>query len=181
MSKVQGDTFNTAKEYVERESIYINDIVKSLVKRYSRELDDFVIVVQDALQMVKEGTMQVYDTDMLEMQSLKLPTLLYFAGDGLEILGAESDVAESRRKELYNEIIASLDTKEYTIPDKKAEAEAKTEAELMIKEIYDRSYKQLKLKIEHASRLLESMKKVMEVRIAKINKGKGWDKGGEIQ
>lgn len=183
MSTINCEDFVSALQYVEKESVFIENVVVKIVSRFSGELDDLVIMVQKNLQMIKEGTMDVYDTDLIELQALKLPTLLYFAGDGLEIIGAETDVAYYRRKELYNEVMESMletktkDDRKFTIPDKKAAAEVKTEYEALLEKIYDRSYKQLKLKIEHATRLLESLKKVLEVRIAKINRGKGFDKG----
>ena len=170
--------FDTARDYVKKESADINKIVDGIVDHYSSELDEFVIVVRDMLQLVKEAKMQEYDDESLSMQTIKLPTLLYFAGNGLEAIGADSDIAEYRRKELFNEVMQSLVDTDYTIPDKKAEAEKKTEYENMVKDIYDRSYKKLKLKIEHATKLLESLKKVIDIRIAKINKGKGSDNGG---
>jgi hypothetical protein len=173
------EDFNRAKDYVKSESAGINEIVDGIVSHYSNELDEFVQIVRDMLQLIKEAKMEEYDDESLSMQSLKLPTLLYFAGDGLEAIGADSDIAEYRRKELFNEVMQSLvDNPNYTIPDKKAEAEKGTEYEAMVKDIYDRSYKKLKLKIEHAMKLLESMKKVIDLRIAKINKGKGYDGGG---
>ena len=43
----------------------------------------------------------------------------------------------------------------------------------MAEAVYDRAYKKLKLKLEHAMKLLESMKKVTDWRIARLNKGKG--------
>lgn len=174
------ESFHNAKEYVNNESKDINFIIDAIVSKYSKDLDEFVILVQKMLQLVKEGTMDVYDTENLELQSIKLPTLLYFAGDGLEAIGADSDIAEYRKKELYNEVMQSLVDSNYTIPDKKAEAEKRTEYEAMVKEVYDRAYKKLKLKIDHATKLLESMKKVIEIRIAKISKGKGYDQGGSV-
>ena len=42
-----------------------------------------------------------------------------------------------------------------------------------MKEVYDRAYKKLKSKIDHSIKLLESMKKVADLRIAKASKGKG--------
>jgi hypothetical protein len=178
---MNNESFRNARDYVKNESADINKIVDGIVTHYSSELDDFVIVVRDMLQLIKEAKMEEYDDESLSMQSIKLPTLLYFAGDGLEAIGADSDIAEYRRKELFNEIMQSLVDSNYTIPDKKAEAEKKTEYEAMVKDIYDRAYKKLKLKIDHATKLLESMKKVIDIRIAKINKGKGWDRGGATQ
>lgn len=174
------EEFVNAKNYVQNESDYINAIVDGIVKKYSKDLDEFVDVVMEMLQLVKEAQMEEYDDESLSMQAIKLPTLLYFAGNGLEAIGADSDIAEYRRKELFNEVMQSLIDSNYTIPDKKAEAEKKTEYEKMVTTIYDRSYKKLKLKIDHGMKLLESLKKVLDIRIAKINKGRGFDNGGEI-
>jgi hypothetical protein len=174
------EDFIKSADYVRNESDFINDMVDGIVSRYSSELDEFVVLVQQMLQLVKEAKMQEYDDESLSMQSIKLPTLLYNAGNGLEAIGADSDIAEYRRKELFNEVMQSLVDSTYTIPDKKAEAEKKTEYEKMVTTIYDRAYKKLKLKIDHGMKLLESLKKVLDIRIAKLNKGKGFDKGGEV-
>lgn len=180
MTKAYDEGFINAKAYIDDESKDINLIVDGIVNKYSSELDEFVIMVRQFLELIKLGTMETYDDESLQMQIIKLPTLLYLSGDGLESIGSDSDIAEYKRKELFNAVISSLDTKEYTIPDKKAAAEKQTEYESMLKEIYDRAYKKLKLKIEHATKLLESMKKVCDIRIAKINKGKGFDGGGGV-
>lgn len=177
MSRASGDNpgFTVAKENVENESRDVNRMIDGIVLKYSKDLDEFVDMVREFLEMIKNSTMSEYDDESLMMQIIKLPTLLYFSGDGLEAIGADSDIAEYNRKQLFNEVMQSLVDTDYTIPDKKAEAEKKTEYELMVKDIYDRSYKKLKLKIEHATKLLESIKKVADVRVAKLNKGKGRD------
>lgn len=179
MKRIYGEAFLNALKYVETESQDINDIVDQIVKRFSKELDEFVMIVRDCIELVKQTNLDMYDNETLQMQILKLPTLLYFAGDGLEVIGGESEVAEYRRKELYNEIINSLNSEKYTIPDKKAMAEKQTEYEAIVERIYDRAYKKLKLKIDLAIKLLESLKKVADMRIARMNKGKGYDNGGD--
>jgi hypothetical protein len=166
------------KDDIESDSEFVKSIVDAIVKRYSLELDDFVELVRTNLQLIKQAQMAEYDDESLQMQIIKLPTLLYFAGNGLEDIGAESEIAAYKRKELYNATIESLDTSQYTIPDKKARAERATESEDMMEKIYDRAYKKLKGKIDHAIKLLESLKKVADMRIAKLNKGRGWDQGG---
>lgn len=167
--------FKDAQDYITNEGQSIDNIVNAIVKKYSFELDDFVNIVRENLELVKKNVMDTYDDENLQMQMIKLPTILYFVGNGLESIGSDSEVAEYHRKQLFNEVIDSLSTEKYTIPDKKAKAEKQTEYEAMLKEIYDRAYKKLKLKIDHATKLLESMKKVADIRIAKINKGKGGD------
>lgn len=166
------------KEKIDIDSEFVKVVVDSIVKKHSAELDEFVDLVRKNLQLIKEAVMQEYDDISLQMQIIKLPTLLYYAGNGLEDIGAESEIAAYKRKELYNEIISKMDTSQYTIPDKKAAAERGTETEDMMEKIYDRAYKKLKGKIDHAIKLLESLKKVADMRIAKMNKGKGWDQGG---
>lgn len=178
--RIYGKAFEDAQKYVEIESKDINELVDKLVKRFSKELDEFVQVVRDCVELVKKTNLDSYDDETLQMQILKLPTLIYFAGDGLEVIGGESEIAEYRRKELYNEIINSLNGEKYTIPDKKAIAEKETEYQAIVERVYDRAYKKLKLKIEHAIKLLESLKKIADIRIARINKGKGYDNGGDF-
>lgn len=176
---IDAEQFQSKKNDIDKDSEFVKAIVNKIVTKHSAELDEFVNIVRDYLQLLKNTeTMSTYDDEDLAMQILKLPTLLYFAGDGLEDIGAESEIAEYRRKELYNKIIEELDTSHYTIPDKKAKAERATETESMMKEVYDRAYKKLKSKIDHSIKLLESMKKVADLRIAKASKGKGWDRGG---
>lgn len=177
---IEYSDLRSKKSKIEDDSEFVKVVVDQIVMKYSKELDEFVILVREMLQLIKQATMQEYDDESLQMQIIKLPTILYFAGNGLEDIGAESEIASYKRKELYNQIISSMDTSHYTIPDKKAAAEKATETEDMMEKIYDRSYKKLKSKIEHAIKLLESLKKVADFRIAKINKGKGWDQGGAV-
>lgn len=174
------ETLSKGKNNIELDSEFVKAIVAQIVHKHSKELDEFVILVREMLTLIKQATMQEYDDESLQLQIIKLPTILYFAGNGLEDIGAESEIAQYKRKELYNEIISKMDTSQYTIPDKKAAAERGTENESMMESIYDRAYKKLKSKIDHAIKLLESLKKVADMRIAKANKGKGTDRGGTI-
>ena len=173
-------TLSKGKKDIESDSEFVKAIVNQIVTKHSQELDEFVILVREMLTLIKQATMQEYDDESLQLQIIKLPTILYFAGNGLEDIGSESEIAQYNRKELYNDIISKMDTSQYTIPDKKAAAERGTEKESMMESIYDRAYKKLKSKIDHAIKLLESLKKVADMRIAKSNKGRGTDRGGTI-
>lgn len=169
---IDQETFYGLKGEVTKDSEFIKQIVDGITLHYSRELDDFVALVRSYLQLIKENTMETYNDEDLQMQIIKLPTILYFTGNGLEDIGSESDIATYKRKELYHKTIEAVAG---TIPEKKAKAELATETEEMMESVYDRAYKKLKLKIEHATKLLESMKKVADWRIARLNKGKGGD------
>jgi len=167
------EVFDNECRKLARDSVFIKKAVDALVEKHGQDLDEFVLKVRDLLQLVKQAKMEEYDDESLQMQIIKLPTLLYLAGNGLEDIGAESELAVYNKKETYNKIIQGLDTSSYTITDKKAAAERGSETEEMLKNIYDRAYKKLKGKLDHAIKLLESLKKVADFRIAKINKGKG--------
>ena len=162
-----------ARADVEEDSEFVKKIVDGLVAKYSTDLDNFVCSVITNLQLVSNvQTMEAYTDDMLQNQAITLPTILYFAGNGLEDLGAENSIAEYKRKELYNQVFSEVSG---TIPDKKAKAEKMCENEKMLEEIYERAYKKLKLKIDHAVKLLESLKKVLDYRITRMSKGRGSD------
>lgn len=167
---INREDFYSLHRSISDDSEFFKKIVDGIVTHYSRELDEFVELVRHYLQMIKENTMDTYNDDDLQMQIIKLPTIMYFAGNGLEDIGSESDIAAYKRKELYYKVIEDAIG---TIPEKKAKAEIASEAESMAEAVYDRAYKKLKMKLEHAMKLLESMKKVTDWRIARLNKGKG--------
>ena len=161
------------KQESETDAEFIKSTVDSLVAKYATDLDNFTASVVENLRLASNArTMEQYTDDLLQNQVITLPTVLYFAGNGLEDLGAENSVAEYKRKEVYNIAFAEAHG---TIPDKKAQAEKLCENEQFLEEIYDRAYKKPKLKIEHGTRVLESLKKVLDYRITRMSKGRGYD------
>jgi len=157
------------REYIEKNSETVEKIINEIVSKYSEELDNFIKVVKNVLERVKAGEMDDYPDHALEMQTIKLPILMYYAGTGLEYLGAESDVAKAHRAEEYNKMLMKVTG---TIPDKQAKAEQATITEAIMEQVYLRAYKMLKIKFETADKLFSALKKVLSKRIQEIDIGR---------
>lgn len=154
------------KRYIEQNSELIKRLVDEIVIRYSRDLDDFVELVGRLLEDIKQGRIREYSDISLEMQTIKLPVLMYFASNGLEDLGAESDIAKANRMERYNEVYVELTG---TIPEREAGAGLNTLYEAMMEAVYLRAYKKLKAKIDMADKLFSALKKVLSKRIVEMD------------
>ena len=163
---LNGGTIRHSMESVEEQSSIVKTIVDEVVGRHSRELDEFVTNIKLTLERIKAGTARGITDRALELSSIKLPVLLYFAGEGLEHLGCESDVAKAKRLEEYNNILM---TAQGTIPNRQALAESATFYYTMVDSVYARAYKQLKSKMEQADKLFSALKKVLSKRMMEMD------------
>lgn len=140
----------------------IDTIVNKLVAQYCEQLDEYMNYVRAV----------VTDTDNpptdkeLDDFILNLPVLLYFTGEGQESLGVKEDVAKAIKSELYNDVFS---VSEGTIADKTAQAELATQAEYITHIAYQRAYKKIKLRMEIANELLQSVKKVVSRRMSEYD------------
>jgi hypothetical protein len=159
---------------IEGQAERINKIVDDIIAQYGQELDEFIGVIKKVLERVKNGEFDEYPEQALELQMIKLPVLMYFAGRGLETLGGESDIAKATREEVYNRIIIGATG---TIQEKGAKAEQGAINERLMEAIFNRAYKKLKIQIEMADKIFSALKKVVSKRIAEIginDREKGW-------
>ena len=92
------------------DSKIINEIVNKIEERYAKDLSDFMLKVEQLLKRERELT-----NGELEEIVLKIPVFLYFAVQGLETLGVESDMAKAVKEEIAAEVFLKA---EGTIPDK---------------------------------------------------------------
>lgn len=137
----------------------INGIVDRLVSSYCKQLDDYVTYIGNIL---KDAETPPTD-DELDRFALNIPVFLYFTGEAQEALGIQEDVAEAAKLEIYNEVFNDL---QGTIPDKTAKAELATQSEYIVHVAYQRAYKKVKLRMDAANELLQSVKKVISRRIS---------------
>ena len=153
------------QERINKNSNLINRLSNQLVNDYCKSLNEYVAFIQKILQDDKHPpTAQELDDFVLN-----LPVLLYFCGEAQENLGIKTDVAKSIKQEKYNEIYRQV---KGTIADKTAASELEAQSETIVAIIYDRAYKMVKLKLEYASELLQSIKKVITRRTAEFELGK---------
>jgi hypothetical protein len=138
----------------------ITRIVDNIVKSYCSDLDTFMNKVKIALN----SNTPLTDSE-LDALTLKIPVLLYFAGDGAENVGIKEDIAKSVKQELYNQI---HDTTEGNASVKKIAAELSTQAEALNHIIFQRAYKKIKSRVDYALEMLQSVKKVISRRMGEL-------------
>lgn len=138
----------------------VNELVLAIVDKVTKELDTVVYKVKQELL----GGAPIV-TENLEYYALEISTLLYYLGQSQEYVGLRHDVAKAIYKERYAEAYAKAIG---TISDKTAQAENEVNYEFIEQSINERAYKRLKIKIENATELLQTIKKVLSRRIAEF-------------
>lgn len=147
--------------HIENNYDKINDIVKDIIKPYTKELDEYVQFIKDIL---KDGE-NPPTIQELEDFCMNLSTDIYFAGGMQEQLGIKDDIAKAVYKEVYN---TSRDEKSGTIADKNSLAELASQQEYLTNVCYTRAYRMTKAKIEAAQEILASCKKIISRRISEM-------------
>ena len=155
---------------IEANSDIVESIVNRLVSEYCKPLDDYMDFIR--------GILNDHDNPPTDRElddfTLNIPVLLYFTGEAQETLGIKEDVAKAVKQELYNEI---YDKSTGTIADKTAAAELATQNEYIAHIAYQRAYKKIKLRMEAANEMLQSVKKVIsrrmvEYEVARVDPGR---------
>lgn len=136
----------------------VNEIVLNIVNKVTSEMDALVFEIKEQL---KTGV--PIDTEILENYALQVSTYLYYMGQSQEYIGLRHDVSKAVYKERYAEAYANAIG---TISDKTAQAENEVNYEFVEQSINERAYKRLKNKIENATELLQTIKKIISRRIA---------------
>ena len=158
------------QDRIDNNSKLINNLTNKLVADYCKGLDELVY----SLDIIVKDFKHPPTNDMLDYYVVNLPIQLYFSGEAQENLGIKVDVAKAIKQEKYNEIYREVSG---TIADKTAESELASQSEEITRIIYDRAYKIVKEKMEAASKLLDSVKKVMsrrmtEMQLSKVDDGR---------
>lgn len=151
----------STRKRVELNSKVLNDIVDSILTKYTRDLDDAIQSMDKCL----ENADTLDDKDIQRLVAL-IPSKIYWAGEALETLGIQSDTAGVMRTEAFNTAYTEAVG---TVGDRNSVAFSEALNETFMEVAFQRAYKKLKLKIEHATMLNQSLKKLIEYRIAKIN------------
>jgi hypothetical protein len=145
------------KHQVEEKSEVLNKIVDQIVGKYSKQLTEEVEKVKE--QLDKRQALEDWEIENLVM---RIPVYMYYAVEGVETLGIESDMAKAVKLEVYNMKYAQA---EGTISDKTAEAQNAVIEESLIEVAFSRAYKKLKTQIEIAEHVFSGAKKVLSKRM----------------
>lgn len=163
--KVIETRMRSRKREVETHSSKIEAIVKQLVSKFGGELDVFMGKIKSILDDADKRQCEV-STSEIESINLRIPSFMYFAVEGLEVLGLQGDTAKLTKMEVYNRIYLNT---EGTIQDKTHAAEQETFPEYLLEIAFQRAYKQLKQKIDVAEIMCRSANKVLHKRITEID------------
>ena len=153
--------FKGLQAKVTKSSELVIEIVDNLVKEHCSELDDYMLFIKDCLDDYDNPP----TTEELDNFILNIPMLLYFTGQSQETLGIKEDVIKSLQADAYNNI---FDITVGTVKDKTAAAELASINESILYIAYARAYKKIKVRMEYAGEMLQSVKKVITRRISEL-------------
>lgn len=159
--KRNNKTAEDIMQNVDNISDTIKEISDNIVMEYCKDLDDLMSVIKEQLQ----NNGGITDTE-LEFLIMDLANALYFTGSAQEDLGIKEDTCKAIRQEVYSKAREQATGK--TVADKTAQAELIAQTETMTLAIYSRAYKKVKLRMDAGYEMLNSLKKVMNKRIAEM-------------
>ena len=139
------------------------EISNNLVAEYCRDLDNWMTTIDNDLR--KNNSTSI-PNDVIEDYILNLASILYFTGSAQEDLGVKEDICKSIRAEIYNKVRESATG---TVADKDTAATLASQTETITLAIYSRAYKKVKLRMEAGQEMLNSLKKIMNRRVAELD------------
>ena len=148
-----------SQQKIEELSGIIDTIIDRLVRKYCSELDAEMKKITDKIQNYEQKPLSDLELDNI---IIRLPQLIYWASEGQEILGVRADISESLKDEGF--IVAYQDT-QGSVGQRKLQAESEVLLEELTTMIYDRATKKIKLKVNYAIEMLQSVKKIYTKRI----------------
>lgn len=173
--KLDPDKLDGILKRTDDNSEYINGIVNDIVSKYCKPLDDLMQLFNKILSDVDNPPTD----EELDQMTMKLPNLLYFAGEGQEALGIKEDTSKAIKMEIYNKV--HMETAG-TVSDKEAKASSESQYETVVNAIYTRAYKKVKLRMEAGFEQLQSIKKVisrrcLEKELGRVDNGRLYNEG----
>lgn len=151
---------------VEEQNEIPQRLINQVVSQYSQELDELIATTLHIISLVESGEVEEYPQERLELDMIKIPTLMYQATSQLAQLGSLWDMSKNKKVEVYNQ---TLRLATGTVQDKKAETENKTLEYQITEDIYKRAYEVLKSKVDKADAVYSALKKVYNKREIELN------------
>lgn len=160
-SSIDIDKLRKNNEVVESLTSVVRDMVKRIVDEACSDLDDYVKLINDILC---DSDTPVSDNE-LEDFTLNLPSLLYLVSARREELKVKEDVARAVYKDVYNRVREKASG---TVADKDTAADLAAQSEAITVIVIQRAGSTIKTREEAAWEMLNSVKKVMTLRIAEL-------------
>lgn len=151
---------------VQEESSSIVRLSNQLIEDYSKDLDSAISELDIIMDSIGENSIEDIPDSQIEYYCVKIPALMYYAGQRVEELGMQADLASNNRKNAQNEVMLKVSG---TVPEKKAQVEQLTEDKALVEAVYRRAYNTLKVKLEMAEKIYSGLKKALSKRIAEVD------------
>lgn len=151
---------------VQEESSPVVRLSNQLIEDYSKDLDSAISELDIIMDSIGENSIEDIPDSQIEYYCVKIPALMYYAGQRVEELGMQADLASNSKKSAQNEAMLKVSG---TVPEKKARVEQLTEDTAVVEAIYRRAYNTLKVKLEMAEKIYSGLKKALSKRIAEVD------------
>ena len=149
--------------------VYFENLTRDTVRSYCQDLDVLMESIYKDIVSVDQPPLCA-----LEKAFLELSNCLYYMGDKLERLGVYDVMSKNAYKEVYNSKYLGLTDnvaelkKKPTVAELTAMAENQTIYESVVSEVYSKSYKIVKNKIDAATTMLNSISKIISKRMVEM-------------
>lgn len=158
----------TTMQIIEENANYFESIVDTTVRSYAKPLDEIMSRINTDIIEVEQVPLNT-----LEKYFFELSNCLYFMGEKLEKLGVYDSLSSSHYREVYNTKYLGLtdigDTKKKpTVAELTASAENETLYENIVSDIYSKSYRMLRSKVEAATTMLNCISKIISKRMTEM-------------
>lgn len=151
---------------VQEESTPVIKFSNALVEEYVKDMDEVMRELEIIMDSIGENSIEDIPDSQIEYYCVKIPNLMYYAGQKVEELGMQADLASNSKKVALNDALLKVSG---TVPEKKAQAEKLTEDKALVEAIYRRAYNSLKTKLEMAEKVYSGLKKAMSKRISEAD------------
>lgn len=162
----QSEILSKLIKEVQEESSPVVKLSNELIEAYSKELDSVVSELEELMESLGESSIEDIPDAQIEYYCVKIPALMYYAGQKVEELGMQADLASSNKRTEFNDALLRVSG---TVPEKRAKAEKYTEDKALVEAIYKRAYTCLKGKLEMAEKIYSGLKKALSKRIAETD------------
>lgn len=162
----QSEKLSKLIKEVQEESLPVVKLSNQLIEEFSNDLDSAISELNIIMDSIGENSIEDIPDSQIEYYCVKIPALMYYAGQRVEELGMQADLASNEKKTALNDALLKASG---TVPEKKAQAEKFTEDKALVEAIYRRAYNTLKVKLEMAEKIYSGLKKALSKRIAEVD------------
>lgn len=146
---------------LDENTVDIINTVNTITKSYTGELDK---CIKEVKQLLSTG--DDIPPDTLNYYITLIPVLLYELTDRITQLGIKSDAARMERKKTFNDTY--INTEHGTVTEKTSIAQNMAMDDQFVEDVMLRAYKECADKIEIATMLHSSLKKVQNWRTSEL-------------